>query len=132
MDPNKTSAGGGVGAASSRLWSAILEGVEYRSQLAALELREEQDRIATLVAAAFGAALSIFVALLCLNALILISFWEQRVTAALGLTGSYLVLGLSLGWLAVRKSKASHPPFAATIEEIKRDQEVFAMEGGEP
>ena len=132
METNKTANAGGVGAASSRLWSAILEGVEYRSQLAALELREEQDRVATLVLAAFGAALSVFIALLCLNAYILIAFWEQRVGAALALTCGYLILGLALGWLAWRKSKGGHAPFAATVEELKRDQDVFALEGGEP
>ena len=132
METNKTSTASGVGAASSRLWSTILEGVEYRSQLAALELREEQNRLATLVLAASGAALSVIVALLCLNAYILIAFWEQRVGAALVLTCSYLLLGLALAWLAWRKSKGSHAPFAATVEELKRDQDALALQGGEP
>lgn len=125
MDPT---ADGGTRSAPSlgQLWGSLLEGLVLRVDLFALEVKEERERLFVLVLLGGAFALSAFMAFLVLNLAILVVAGEYRGVVLMAMVAFYglLACGLALGlWRRVRDAPA---PFAATIEEIKKDQALFS------
>jgi len=125
VDPT---ADGGTRAAPSlgQLWGSLLEGLVLRLDLFALEVKEEKERLFVFLLLGGAFALSAFMAFLVLNLAILVVAGEHRGVVLVAMVAFYALLacGLALGlWRRVRAAPA---PFAATIEEIKKDQALFS------
>jgi len=59
--------------------------------------------------------------------LLVVAFWDTERLLVLGfLAAFYLVLGLSVGAVAMRKSRARPRPFAASMSELYKDRQQLA------
>ncbi|GEM_PF-1486360 len=110
------------------LADSFMEGVRYRIDLFELELEEVSERYGKLYVLLQIAFFAIFIAFLCLNVLILVLFWEQRIFVSLGLFIFYLLIGLILIRYIRQTMKSAPPPFSATIEVLKQDQTALMSE----
>lgn len=112
---------GGLGEAVGQVGARLIEGLQLRLELAGLELGEEKDRLLAALIGALVATVLVFVGLLTLNILIAFLFWEQRVLVFSVLTAVYLGGGVLLGIGVRSRIKSAPRPFAATIEELRKD-----------
>ena len=111
-----------------RVWETIIEGVEHRFDLFAIELKEESTRQARVLLTLHLAALSIFMAFLSLNALLIVAFWENRVVVVAAILVFYAVAGVLLLWRTFAGIRESSPPFEASIGELRKDYETWRIE----
>jgi uncharacterized membrane protein YqjE len=108
-----------VGALSEALLSAACARIE----LFALEAADQKARVvqllALLAAALFFAALAVLV----LSVTIALYFWPTpyRFLALWLMVLAYLILGVAAFWLLRRQLRGGGVPFAATLEELRRD-----------
>jgi uncharacterized membrane protein YqjE len=112
-----------------RIWSWTVEGALDRVDLFTLELKEERIRFVGVLLAGVLVSLFGFMTFLLLNATILALAWEHRVVVLLSMLGAYslLTLGLALAlWYRVRHGA---PPFASTLEELRKDRKAFFGDG---
>ncbi len=121
MENDKPGAGG-LGDSLRRLSGSLLEGLQLRLDLALVEVQEEKQRLFVLLAGLLLVAGSAFMAFLCLNLLLIASFWDHRISLALGLSVFYALTAAVAGWAVVRWFRSSPGPFAATLEEIRKDR----------
>jgi uncharacterized membrane protein YqjE len=100
----------------------LLEILETRGALFAVELREEIERRKRMVAlAALGFAF-LHTALLLLTLLVAVVFWDtHRVAAIVAMTALYLGCGAIALRLLASESEASPAPFAASLGELDQD-----------
>ncbi len=68
-----------LGDSLRRLGGTLLEGLQLRLDLALVEVQEEKQRLFALLAGLLLVAGSAFMAFLCLNLLLIASFWDHRV-----------------------------------------------------
>ena len=111
-----------------RVWGTIIEGVEHRFDLFAIELKEEHTRQARVLLALQLAALAIFMAFLSLNALLIVAFWENRVVVVAAILVFYTLAGVLLLWRTFARIRESSPPFEASIGELRKDYEAWRIE----
>lgn len=101
-----------------------------RAELAIVELQEEGERRKGMLVLAAMAGVFLMLGALLFAIFIVICFWDtHRVVAAGVMTLLYLGIG---GYSLVRlkaRAATSPPPFAATLEELKRD--VDALRGAD-
>lgn len=105
------------------LVTTVLSMARTRLELFALEASGEKSRLIRLLLMAFGGLLFGCLALLVFTAAVAMYFWptEDRYLALGVLALVYAVLCLALFW-SVRHSLRKAPvPFAATLDELKRD-----------
>ena len=118
---------GGVTRRLRRLGAAFVEAVQLRYELVSMELRDERSRLVGLVLWSVVTALAGFMAFLWLNIYLLLRFWEQRTLLAGALILVYGVVALILA-LALRSKLRNQPtPFAATVDELRKD--VLTLSG---
>ena len=117
-----------VAGAWARVLASLAEGVQYRLDLFALELGEARGRLLAYALSLVVAAVALFMAFLCLNLMMVVIFWDQRVTALLVMSGVYVLVGLVLGVSVWAKVKTAPKPFAMTVEELKRDRAFLTSE----
>ena len=67
-------------------------------------------------------ALAAFMAVVCLNVLLVVYYWDQRLPLLAGMIGFYSLLTLILGWAVRRTIRHAPPPLAATLDELKKDR----------
>lgn len=94
-----------------------------RIELFSLEATEQKSRLIKLILMVLGAALFLALAIVAISLLVVLYFWptDYRYLAWWLLIVFYVALGVGL-LLAVRRSLVSEPvPFAATIDELRRD-----------
>jgi len=98
-----------------------------RLELFGLELAEEKSRLCRAAAMALAATICLILALLVFSLLVAALFWptEHRYVALGVLAAVYAVAGLAL-LAGARRALKSGPPFAATLEELRRDAEMFS------
>jgi len=97
-----------------------------RFELFVLEAAEQKANVLAILGMAFGALIFLTLSLLVFSVTVALYFWptEDRYLALAILALVYLLLGLGL-LLAVRsKLVKGPPPFAATLEELRRDMEM--------
>ncbi|MEO6958984.1 MAG: phage holin family protein, partial [Burkholderiaceae bacterium] len=97
--------------------------VRTRIELFSLEASEQKGHLIKLVCMVLGGVLFLTLAIVALSLLVVLCFWstEYRYLALWLLVLFYVVLGLGL-LLAVRRALISEPaPFAATLDELRRD-----------
>jgi uncharacterized membrane protein YqjE len=99
------------------------QGLEYRIDLLAAEFQEDKRRFVVLVALAQVALFSAFMAFLCVNVLVFVVFWDTHRTAvAVIMSAVYLAITIVIGAYVRLRSKSAPRPFAATLEELKKDR----------
>ena len=111
-----------------RVWATIIEGVEHRFDLFAIELKEEHTRQARVLLTLQLAALAIFMAFLSLNALLIVAFWQNRVVVVAAILVFYTAAGVLLLWRTFAGIRESPPPFEASIGELRKDYETWRIE----
>ncbi len=109
--------------AAKRVSGIALQGLEYRLELLVAELQEETRRFVVVFAIVQVALFSAFMAFLCLNALVLVLLPDaHRVTAAVVMVGFYLAVAIGLAFYVRRRLRTAPRPFAATLDEFKKDR----------
>jgi len=97
-----------------------------RIDLFVLEIKEEKERFLGYLVLGVLVALSAFMAFLVLNVAILVMAGEHRVGVLLVMLGFYALLACGLALAMWRKVRSTPVPFAATVEELKKDQTLFS------
>lgn len=108
------------------LAATFLSILRTRFELLMLEAAEQKSNIVVLLGMAVGALIFLTLALLVFTALIAVYFWptEDRYLALAILAFVYFALGLGL-LVALRSRLVNSPtPFAATLDELRRDIEL--------
>ena len=108
------------------LAATLMSIVRTRAELFMLEAAEQKSNVLALLGMALGALLFFTLALLVFTATVALYFWptEDRYMALAILAAVYLVLGLGL-LLTLRHRLVNAPsPFAATLDELRRDIEL--------
>ncbi len=113
---------------AGRFISRLFEAVETRLELFGFELGEERDRLLSTLVVVVVAGVFFFVGLLALNIVLVLAFWPQRLLVAALLAATYLLIGVGLGLSARNRLRTAPPPFADTIEELRKDAETFRGE----
>ena len=114
----------GLAAATRRLAQNALGAVENRIELFALELREEKNQAVHVLIWVCTAVLCGLMALVAVTATVILFCPEdKRPYVAGGFAILYLAAALFAYGKARRHMKDETPPFSATLEEFRKDQE---------
>lgn len=111
----------------SGLAATLLSILGTRFELLTLEAQEQKSRLLVLVGMAVGAMLFFILAVLVFTVLVAVYFWptEDRYMALAVLAFLYFALGVGMV-VAIRSRLVNGPPpFAATLEELRRDVELI-------
>ena len=126
--PMPESASGPVGlrASLARAASALVGLLSTRAELASVELAEERERLTRRLAlVAVGGLLLAFAALFA-GAWVIVLFWDSHRLWAIA---AVALAHLAGGAILLAKSRAigrdAPSPFAATIDELKKDKEML-------
>jgi len=112
--------------AARRLSASLIEGLHLRLDLFALELGEERRRLSQLVLSTLALSLALFMVFLCVNAALLILFWDDhRIPIAIGMCGFYGALAAVLGLVIARRIRRGARAFAATREVLEKDRRTL-------
>ena len=103
-----------------RLRDTLFTSFENRLQIVELELREEKDRALALFISAVVLILAGLMTLIAITFLAVVAFWEQAVWVLVGFGLVYGATGLTA--ILVIRNKLKTPPFAETINQIKKDR----------
>jgi len=109
--------------AARRVSASLVEGIHLRLDLFSLEFDEERRRVSMILLTTLALALAGFMVLLCVNAALLIVFWDEwRVETALGLCGFYSAIALLLVVANARRIRRGSRAFEATREVLESDR----------
>ena len=112
--------------AARRVSASILEGVHLRLDLFAVELIEERRRASHLVLTTLALALALFMVFVCLNAALLVVYWEtHRIPIVLGMCVFYGALAAVLALVLFRHYRRGDNAFAATRKTLAEDRRVL-------
>lgn len=105
------------------LSEALLSSVCARVELFALEAADQKARVVRLLVLLAAGLFFVALAVLLVSATIALYFWPTpyRFLALWLMVLAYLVLGVAAFWLLRRQLHNSSTPFAATLEELRRD-----------
>lgn len=109
------------------LTATFLSILRTRFELLTLEAAEQKANVMALLGLAFGALVFLTLSLLVFTATVAVYFWptEDRYLALAILAFIYFVIGVGLV-LAARSRLVNGPaPFAATLDELRRDVELL-------
>jgi uncharacterized membrane protein YqjE len=108
------------------LLGVLFESAQTRIELLLVELQEAVESLVSLLWWALIALIAAGVALIVGALTVIFIFWDtHRVLAALLVTAALFALALSAALIARSRVRGSHALFAATLEEIAKDQEQF-------
>lgn len=108
------------------LAATLLSILRTRFELLTLEAAEQKSNVLALLGLAFGALIFLALALLVFTATVAVYFWptEDRYVALGILAFVYFAIGVGL-LVAARSRAVNGPaPFAATLDELRRDIEL--------
>jgi uncharacterized membrane protein YqjE len=105
-----------------------METVHLRSELLAVEMQEERERLLLLAIVMVALAVVGLMTFLSLNALLLIVFWDHRVIVATTMLGVYGLSFAGLGGLVWWWVKNSPIPFAETLNQLRRDRAAIGRD----
>jgi uncharacterized membrane protein YqjE len=109
--------------AMRRVSASLLEGIHLRLDLFSLEFAEERRRVSMILLTTLALALAGFMVFLCLNAALLIVFWDEwRIQVALGLCAFYATLVLALAIANSRRVRRGERAFEATRDVLEADR----------
>lgn len=109
-----------------RMLDTVLEMLQTRIELFAVELREERVRFLQLLLWAAAVLFSGMMTVLLFTATILLLFeGRARIYAAAAFTVVYLSGALGLFWRLRQRLKNGPQPFAETLSQLKKDRECL-------
>lgn len=115
-----------LASAARRVSASILEGVHLRLDLFAVELGEERRRMSHLVLTTLALALALFMVFVCLNAALLVVYWEtHRIPIVLGMCGFYGGLAAVLALVVVLRHRRGERAFGATRQILSEDRRML-------
>ena len=107
-----------------RLAATVIEILHTRLELLAVEVQEEELRLARIVWWGFIALFFLALAVLMLTLLIVVLFWDtHRMPVVALLAGAYGAVGLGLGLWVRAKLRAGSKLFSASLAELAKDRE---------
>ena len=116
--------GAPLGQGVQRYVATILQGLKYRGELLSVEWQEEKQRLLRLVLGAVVAAMSASMAVVSINVLFLVLFWDSyRMQVIVAFCFFYALLALVTGLSIRGQIRDAQVPFQATFEELKKDRE---------
>jgi uncharacterized membrane protein YqjE len=107
--------------------SSLVELGQTRLELLSLEASAEKSRLVRLLGYSFAALLFLTLAVLVFTIMVAVYVWptDSRYMALGVLAAVYAVLGVVLLLLVRRSLVFDPPPFAATLDELRRDAGLF-------
>lgn len=115
---------GGLLFSLRRLGASLAALVHSRIELAALEIEREKARVTRLLLLGVVAIFFIGLGAITATIFILVLFWDSQRLVAIGfLTVIYLGIGAGALALARKESEQAKRPFAATLEELRKDRD---------
>ena len=113
----------------SGLLGDVVAATQTRIELFGLELAEEKNRLVSLAGLVFAAFVFLVLALLVFSLLIAALFWdtEHRYLAIGLLAVAYALIGVGLLLAVRRRIESGPPPFAHTLDELRRDAAALAV-----
>jgi uncharacterized membrane protein YqjE len=121
----------GISELLARLAASFASTLDTRVQLAALEFAEERERTRGLLVAGVVVAIAGFLALLAVNALVVVLAWPRLGWIGLALLAAFwIVVALVAASRLSAQSRRAQRPFAATIAEFERDRAWIAERFG--
>ena len=116
----------GVLASLRRLGSALLATLHSRADLLGYELARERIRVTRIVLLGVAALFFVMLGAITATILVIALFWEgQRFIAIGSLTVLYFGIAAALGLFAKSQASRAARPFAASIEQLRKDREHF-------
>jgi uncharacterized membrane protein YqjE len=108
------------------LLGVLFESAQTRVELLLVELQEALESLLSLLWWALIALIASGVALIVGALTVIFIFWDtHRMLAALLVTAALFALAVGAALVARSRVRGSHALFAATLEEIAKDQEQF-------
>lgn len=106
------------------LSSNLLAIIQTRLELLSTDVAEERERLLKLLVMVLVALFCLGVGVLLLALLIVIALWEShRLYALAGMIAFFLIVGASVGWMALQKSRSQPRLFDASINELAKDRQ---------
>ncbi len=106
-----------------RLTSTLISIVATRLELLANELQAERLHLVQMAVLSLLALFSFGMGLLLLTALIVVLFWDYRITVLAGLCVLFFALGSAMMLLLRNKVSAKPKLFSASIAELTKDKD---------
>jgi uncharacterized membrane protein YqjE len=111
---------------AGRLWTGVLEAVNLRLELIALELGEERDRLGDMLLSALVVVFALFMLMLSVNLALLAIFWDtHRVGIAIASCAFYIVLAAVAAAYHRSRRRRRTRPFAATAAVLADDERAL-------
>jgi uncharacterized membrane protein YqjE len=112
----------GLSGSARRIGASVLEALNLRLSLFALEFGEEQARLSRLLLTAVAFAVAAMLLFISFNVTLLVVFWDtHRIALVCGMSGFYAALTLALGIWLNRQRRRTRQAFGATREVLERD-----------
>lgn len=116
----------GLRPAITRVARALVGMLSTRAELASVEFTEERERLTKRLALVAGGGLLLAFGALFVGAFVIVLFWDtHRLWAIAAVALAHLAAGLFLLSKAKAIGRDSPSPFAATIDELKKDKELL-------
>lgn len=127
MNESEKASDPGPLASARNVAAAVLALLQKRLELAAVELHEQQHRLLDQVTRLAVIIILALMAMITGTFLVVALTWDTaaRLWVLLGLTLVYSGLALWCGWKLRQQLADSPPPFAATLEEFRKDRAWF-------
>ena len=120
----KAGAARGLAVSFGRLRRAFVQTLHSRAELLSLEFARERTQIVHIVAYAIGALFFLTLAAFTATVFVIVLFWEtHRVLAAGLLTLLYVAIAAGFGAAAKRALAQAAHPFAASLEQLRKDRD---------
>ncbi len=108
------------------LGATLMEMIETRAELALVELRELGERRKEALWLAIAGGLFLAMGLLLAAFFVVVIFWDDhRLAAIAGVTLLYLAIAAFAFLRLQARSRASPPPFEATLRELAKDRDIL-------
>lgn len=124
--------GEGLFAALKTLLATLVGIGKTRLELLSVELQEEKQRLAGLLASVLLAAFFLGVGIVLIVAWVAVAFWEQRVLVFGLFALLFLALAVLLATLAARAVRRGSPIFRTSLAELQADLIELRGTGGKP
>jgi uncharacterized membrane protein YqjE len=116
----------GLRPAITRVARALVGMLATRAELASVELTEERERLTKRLALVAGGGLLLAFGALFVGAFVIVMFWDtHRLWAIAAVALAHLAAGAFLLAKARAIGRDAPSPFAATIDELKKDKELL-------
>jgi len=122
----RTTRTSGLGASVKRLGSTLIGILHSRAELLSYEIEHQRQSVTRLLV--LGVAALFFLALGAITATIfvIVLFWDSQRLVVIGfLAVVYLGIGAGIATFARREGGRVKRPFAATVEQLRKDREHY-------